>query len=117
MKIEELARSIEARLIVSSCAGNPNVAAVYAGETISDLIANAGPDTLLITSLNNAQLVRVADLMDVTGICLVDGSEPDVELVSRARAAGMALLVSPYGFYRTRAKAAACVDVQQGPRP
>ena len=35
------------------------------------------PDTLLVTSLNNNQLIRVAELMDVPGICLVSGWTAD----------------------------------------
>jgi len=117
MKIEELARSIEARLIVPGCRENPDISLVYAGETMSDLIANAGPETLLVTSLNNSQLVRVADLMDVPSICLVDGEEPSAELVSHARTAGTALLLSPYGLFETEAKAQACLGAQEGSRP
>jgi hypothetical protein len=110
MKIEDLASAIEARLVVPRGSGNTNINFVYGGQTMSDLIANAAPDVLLVTSLNNAQLIRVADLMDVPGICLVDGCEPAPELVSHARAAGTALLVSPTGLERTSLKAAECLS-------
>jgi hypothetical protein len=59
---------------------------------MSDLIANAGRDTLIVTSLNNSQLIRVAELMDIPGICLAGGGVPSAELVERARASGTALL-------------------------
>jgi len=105
MNIEELALAIEARLAVPSGPARQNIEKVYGAATISDLIANASPDTLLVTSLNNIQLARVADLMDVPGICLVGGHEPDVDLISHIRTARRALLVAHTGLVETCARA------------
>jgi len=105
MKIEELARAIEAHLIVPGGPESRSITSVYGGETMSDLIANAGPGTLLVTCLNNPQLMRVADLMDVPGVCLVDGCAPAPELLSHAEQSGKALLVSPVGVKETCARA------------
>ena len=54
-----------------------------------------------MTSLNNAQLARMAELMDVPGICLVSGIAPGPELREAARRAGTALLVSTTGLEAT----------------
>ncbi len=94
MKIAEIARAIEARLVVACDRGDPEIVRVFGGTAMSDLMANAASDTLLFTSLNNTQLIRVADLMDVPGLCLVEGNEPAEDLVAHARASGTALLVS-----------------------
>ena len=112
MRLEDLARSIDAHLILPSGSGNPDIVSVFAGATMSDLMANAAPGTLLVTSLNNPQLIRVADLMDVPGICLVDGCVPSEKLVSRARAAGTALLISPAGLQDTRTRAARFISAE-----
>jgi hypothetical protein len=69
---------------------------------MSDLIANAGRETLLVTSLNNMQLIRVAELMDAPGVCLVGGTAPCAELVEDATRAGMAILVSSSDLTSTR---------------
>jgi len=117
MNIEELARAIEARLVVPSVSGSRNIEKVYGGITMSDLLANAAPDTLLVTCLNNIHLARVADLMEVPGICLVDGREPDAELVSHARATGKALLVANTDMVDTCARATRFVAAERAPRP
>jgi hypothetical protein len=117
MNIEELAHAIEARLAVPSGLASQNIEKVYGAVTISDLIANASPDTLLVTSLNNIQLARVADLMDVPGICLVDGHEPDVELISHMRTARKALLVVHTGLVETCARATVFLASQRKSRP
>jgi hypothetical protein len=101
MKVEELALRIEARLHPSAGSTGVEVGQAYAADTMSELIAHAAPDTLLVTSLNNPQLIRVAELMDVPGICLVGGTDPGPDLLSRAGATGTAILVSRNGLEET----------------
>jgi len=76
MKMRDLAHGIEARLHPGSGNGDSEIARIYAGDTMSDLIAHAAADTLIVTSLNNAQLARIAELMDLPGICLVNWRAP-----------------------------------------
>lgn len=101
MKVKALAELIDARLHLGGCSGDSEVSQVHASDTMSDLIEHAAADTLLLTTLNNNQLIRVAELMDVPGICLVSGANPLPELLARARAAGTAILVSPAGLEET----------------
>jgi hypothetical protein len=46
-------------------------------------------------------MLRVAELMDVPGICFVNGIEPDAEMVKLARENGTLLMVSPAGVFET----------------
>jgi hypothetical protein len=84
---------------------------------MSDLIANAGPGILLVTSLANPQLIRVGDLMDVPGICLSNGAEPAADFVTHARTAGLALLVSRGDVESTCARAAECLASKKATLP
>jgi hypothetical protein len=102
MNLNDLALAIEARFHHGGGNAASHVARVYAGVTMSDLIAHASSDTLIVTSLNNAQLARMAELMDVPGICLVNGAAPGPELLDAARRSGTAILVSPAGLEATR---------------
>jgi hypothetical protein len=101
MNVKELAGLMNARLHLGTCSENSKIARVHASDTMSDLIEHAASDTLLLTTLCNNQLIRVAELMDVPGICLVSGVEPQPELLERARATGTAILVSPDGLEET----------------
>ena len=101
MKLKDLALAIEARMHPGSGNGDSRIVRVYAGITMSDLIAHASSDTLIVTSLNNAQLARVAELMDVPGICLVDGTAPGPELLAAAQKVGTTIVVSPAGLEAT----------------
>jgi len=117
MTIEELASAIEARVIIPSSSSCRDIARVYGASTMSDLIANAASDAMLVTSLNNTQLIRVAEQMDVPGICLVNGCEPAAELVSHARAAGTVLLVSTRGLEETCERAAERLAAEKANQP
>jgi hypothetical protein len=109
MKVREIAQRIDARIHPEAGPDLTDVRRVYGADTMSDLIENASPDTLLVTSLNNTQLARVAELMDAPGICLASGARPSADLCARARAAGTAILTSAHGVAETRRMIEACL--------
>ena len=55
------------------------IAKIYAGDRVSDLLDQASDTTLLVTNLMSLQLIRLAELMDVPAVCFVNGA------VARAR--------------------------------
>jgi hypothetical protein len=109
MRIEELAEKNGIRIVLARGGAGADVARVFAANTISGLLANASADCLLVTALANAQLARVAEIMDAPGICLVDSTAPGEELLAAARQAGSALLVSPLDLERTRRGLEGCL--------
>jgi len=101
MKLEELADRIGARVVTPGKPGGTEVANIYAGDRVSDLLNEASDSTLLVSNLASVQMLRVAELMDVPGICFVEGIQPDAEIVDLALANGTLLMVSPVGVYET----------------
>jgi hypothetical protein len=101
MKVAELGSIDGMRLIAGGADPDTEILSVYAADTMSELIAHASAGTLLLTHLDNAQLVRVAELMDAPAICLLDGARPGDELLAAAAAAGAAVLVSGAGRVET----------------
>jgi hypothetical protein len=101
MKLEELAAHIGARVVTPGEPGGTEVTKIYAGDRVSDLLNEASDKTLLVSNLASVQMLRVAELMDVPGICFVNGVEPDDEVTALARDNGTLLLVSPAGVFET----------------
>ena len=101
MKLEDLAHNIGARVITPGRPGGTEIAKIYAGDRVSDLLNEASDKTLLVSNLASVQLLRVAELMDVPGICFVNDVEPDADVVELARQNGTLLLVSPAGVFET----------------
>jgi len=101
VRLGELATKIGARIINPGPGLKARITRIYAGDRVSDLLNEASASTLLITNLANVQMVRVADLMEVPGICFVDEVDPEPEVVELAKENGILLMVSPVGVFET----------------
>jgi redox-sensing transcriptional repressor len=101
MKLEDLAANIGANVVTPGKPGGTTVAKVYAGDRVSDLLNEASDKTLLVSNLASLQMLRVAELMDVPGICFVNGVEPDTEMIRLAEDNDTLLMVSPAGVFET----------------
>jgi redox-sensing transcriptional repressor len=101
MKLEDLATNIGARIVTPGKPGGTTVAKVYAGDRVSDLLNEASDRTLLVSNLASLQMLRVAELMDVPGICFVNGIEPDADMIQLAQDNDTLLMVSPQGVFET----------------
>lgn len=109
MKLATLAEKIGARLL--RCGKNVNVAAdqIYAGDRISDLLNAAGEHVLMVTNLASGQLTMMAGLLDVPGICLVNGQTPEDTMLRSAQEHSTAILVSPAGLFETCGRIYRCL--------
>jgi hypothetical protein len=99
MKLEELVVAIDARVLQPVSRRTTEIARVFAGDKMSALLEQAGPQTMLVTSLANTQLACVAGLMDCPVLCLVDGAEPDPNLLEAAARCETAVVVSALDMF------------------
>jgi hypothetical protein len=109
MNLEKLAERIGAKILILGGAGSAEIDRVYAGDRISDLLNHASDKTLLVTNLTSAHILRVAELMDVPGICLLNAFTPEPEVIDVAEKHGTAIMVSPVGMYETCGRLYQCV--------
>jgi hypothetical protein len=101
MKLEELVEAIEGRVLQPGGKRSTEIARVFAGDKMSALLEQAGPQTMLVTSLANTQLAFVAELMDCPALCLVDGTEPEPNLLEAAARCETAVVVSSLDMFET----------------
>lgn len=101
MKLAVLIHSLQAWVVHPGAPADVEIDKVYAGDRISDLLEHAEAHTLVVTSLANTQLLRVAELMEAPAICLVGGIEPEAELAEAAAATATTLIVSPFPLFET----------------
>lgn len=99
MNIEELAAEIGATVVVPG-QDVASIERVYAGDRVSDLLNHAGQGTLIVSNLPGTQLARLADLMDLPALCLVDGAAAE-PAAAAAGLRGTAVLVSRAGLFET----------------
>jgi redox-sensing transcriptional repressor len=101
LKLQEIARQIDARVLTPRPEDAGVVTRVYAGDRVRDLLNEASSETLLVTNLVSAQMVRVAKLMELPGICFVDGADPPADILDLAVEGGILVMVSPVGTFET----------------
>jgi hypothetical protein len=104
ISLAEAARRVGARVAVNAQRADAvEVAEFRHANRISDLLNAAGEGVLLVTELANPQLARVAELMDLPGICLVNNAEPGPALTASLERIGTVLLIAPTGVAETLA--------------
>jgi predicted transcriptional regulator len=71
--LKEVQDILEAEVLVGRDQLQKPVRTAFAADLMSDVLAFAKPDSLLLTGLTNPQVVRTADILDITAIILVRG--------------------------------------------
>lgn len=68
-------------------------------DMMSDVLAYVKDQSVLLTGLVNPQVVRTAEMMDMTCIVFVRGKDPDESIVNLAKMRGITLLKTPYRMF------------------
>jgi hypothetical protein len=75
------------------------IAACFAADLMSDVLAFAEPGALLLTGLVSIQSAHAADVSDLAGIVYVAGKRPAPPVIELARKKGIPLLVTPLSMF------------------
>ncbi|HNT34921.1 MAG TPA: hypothetical protein PKH07_07985, partial [bacterium] len=78
-----------------------DVNGVSAGDHISGMLTQASESTLVVSNLMGNSLLRMAELMDVAGLCIAGGTLPEQEFIESAQERGIILIASPYELFET----------------
>jgi len=72
----------------------------FASDLMSDVLAYADNETLLITGLNNPQVIRTAEMMDISAILFVRGKKPSKETIDLANENNMTVIATDYIMFK-----------------
>jgi len=68
-------------------------------DLMSDVLAFARENVLLLTGLINTQVIRAADTMGIKAVVFVRGKSPTPDMVSLAKQKGIVLMNTGYPLY------------------
>jgi len=68
-------------------------------DLMSDVLATIQPDAVLLTGLCNPQVVRTAQMADVSAIVIVRGKKIPPETIALAIAESIPLISTPFGMF------------------
>ncbi len=94
MKISRIAELLDARVLCDGDGLDIDVGSACGSDMMSDVLAYVKDQALLLTGLNNPQVVRTADMMDMKCIVFVRGKKPDDSIVDMARQKSIAVLAT-----------------------
>ncbi|NPV30336.1 MAG: hypothetical protein HPY58_11965 [Firmicutes bacterium] len=101
MTLAEVKALLSAEVICGKDKLNLPIKSVCAGDLLSDLLAFSHNKTLLLTGLNNAQVIRTAEIIDLAAIIFVRGKRPHSDMVELAEEKGIPLLVTRLPLYES----------------
>lgn len=92
MTIKQVMETLDAELLTPEADLTREVHAACGSDMMSDVLAYVKDQGVLLTGLNNPQVVRTADMMDILCIVFVRGKKPGEELVKMAERLDIAVL-------------------------
>ena len=101
MKLSEVLRIIEGRVISKNVDLEQEVQMGSGADLMSDVLAFTQEGTLLMTGLTNPQVVRTAEMASIKAIVFVRGKLPPAETIALAEDKGIPLLASRYTMFET----------------
>jgi len=106
------AEVLKAEVIVPPAADGAEVGGCFAADLMSDVLAFARPESLLVTGLASDQTIRTAAIKHLAGVVVIEGKEIGGEMVEAAQEEGVPLLRTHLSKYE-----ACALLAQAGLRP
>ena len=101
MVIREIKALLDAQILSGEQMLDHEVEEAFASDMMSDVLAFANPHCVLLTGLCNPQVIRTAEMLDVSCIVFVRGKPLDSEILNLTRAREMCVLHTEKGMYTT----------------
>jgi predicted transcriptional regulator len=100
MTLRRVIEILEAEIVLDADELDTEVQSVCSSDLMSDLLHfSSTPRSLLITGLNNTQVIRTAEIADMMAIVFVLDKRPDKETIEMARQKGIPLIVTSFSRF------------------
>ncbi len=104
MKIREIKDILEAEVICGEELLDNEVSSAFGSDMMSDVLAYAKSDSVLLTGLVNPQTIRTALMLDMEAIVFVRAKKLTDDVITLARESGIAVLSTEYRMFETCGK-------------
>lgn len=93
MKLREIVALINGQILSKDVDLDTDVTYGAAADLMSDVLAFAKPNAVLLTGLINSQVIRTAEMADIAAVVFVRGKMPSADTLKLAEARGIPLVV------------------------
>ena len=101
MKIREIKRVLNAEIICGEDLLDTEVVGACGSDLMSDVLAYSAGASVLVTGLNNPQVVRTAEMLDFVCIVFVRNKIPTEQVVDLAKSRNIAILATKNLMFAT----------------
>lgn len=99
MKIAEVARILDARVLSCEQRLEDEVKNAFGADMMSDVLAFMNEETLLLTGLMNSHVVRTAEMLELRCIVFVRGKPVSDEILEMAKQQNIIVLATDKTLY------------------
>jgi predicted transcriptional regulator len=99
MTVEGIKEALNARLVVGENILCSEVTTACGADMMSEVLSYVKNQAVLLTGLCNSQVIRTAEMMDITCVIFVRGKKPTAEMISLAAKKEIALLETEYTMF------------------
>ena len=102
MKLSEIMVTLEADVLTGETKEqleNCEINTACGCDLMSDVLAFVKDQSLLLTGLINAQVIRTAEMMDIVAVCFVRGKKPPEDVIELAKNKDIVILTTEYPLY------------------
>lgn len=98
MKLSEIKTKLDAEMLVDH--GNDvEILTACGSDMMSDVLAYVKDQGLLLTGLNNPQVIRTCEMMDILCVVFVRGKQPEDLTLQLAREKGICVMTTQHRMY------------------
>ena len=99
MKLSEVKKILNANVLTGEEMLENEVNSACGSDLMSDVLAFVKDRALLLTGLINPQVVRTAEMMDISAIVFVRGKQPEENVIELAKSKDMVVFSTDYPLY------------------
>ena len=99
MKLVDIKETLRAEVLAGHENLNEYVKAGTGSDLMSDILRGPTNDVVLLTGLNNIQVIHTAVISGVKAVVLVRGKQPSPEMINQAHEHKLPLLSTPFTLY------------------
>ncbi len=101
MKVEDIAKELDARIICGEEQGQYAIDVAFASDLMSDVLTLKHDHVLLITGLANTQTIRTAEMSDIKCIVFARNKKATQEMIRLAEENEIIIIECRYSVFKT----------------
>lgn len=104
MKVKDIVKALDLEVKTGEDLLESEVTGGYAGDLLSDVLANSKKGNIWVTLQIHLNIVAVASAKELSGIIIVNNRTPEEETLKKAKEEGIPVMISKLSTYKVAGK-------------